>query len=89
MNLLDKAKELAQQAREKAGPSAAKGLDAASTRLDKATHGKYHEQIENVSNKVNSVLDPHKDAPGGHGKSSQGGTGSQESDTEGPGTTKP
>ena len=63
MNFLDKAKEMAQQARsragemaEKAGPSAAKGLDAAKSRLDKATGGKYHDKLENVSNKVEGLL---------------------------------
>ncbi|MDA3650020.1 antitoxin [Saccharopolyspora indica] len=63
MGFLDKAKELANQAKgkaeelaEKAGPSAAKGLDAAKSSLDKATGGKYHDKIENVSGKVEGML---------------------------------
>lgn len=63
MSFLDKAKELAGQAKgkaeelaEKAGPSAAKGLDAAKSSLDKATGGKYHDKIESVSGKVEGVL---------------------------------
>ncbi|MER7013332.1 antitoxin [Saccharopolyspora sp. NPDC000359] len=63
MGFLDKAKELANQAKgkaeelaEKAGPSAAKGLDAAKSSLDKATGGKYHDKIETVSGKVEGVL---------------------------------
>ncbi|MGW1682227.1 antitoxin [Saccharopolyspora sp. NPDC002376] len=63
MGFLDKAKELANQAKgkaeelaEKAGPSAAKGLDAAKSSLDKATGGKYHDKIETVSNKVEGML---------------------------------
>ncbi|AUS78401.1 antitoxin [Actinoalloteichus sp. AHMU CJ021] len=51
---LDKAKELAQQAREKA----AQGVDAAASKVDEMTGGKYTEHIENVSNKVENALDP-------------------------------
>ncbi|GAA0512304.1 hypothetical protein GCM10011581_02610 [Saccharopolyspora subtropica] len=68
MGFLDKAKELAQQARgkaeelaEKAGPSAVKGIDAAKDRLDKATGGKYHDKIETVSHKVEGLIK--KDGP--------------------------
>ncbi|MEU6267394.1 antitoxin [Saccharopolyspora shandongensis] len=63
MSFLDKAKELANQAKgkaeelaEKAGPSAAKGLDAAKSSLDKATGGKYHDKIESVSHKVEGMI---------------------------------
>ncbi len=70
--MMDKARDLAHQAKdraddlaEKAGPRAAKGLDAAKTRLDKATHGKYHDTIENVSGKVERVLKREHHKPGG------------------------
>ncbi|MBB5153676.1 antitoxin [Saccharopolyspora phatthalungensis] len=63
MSFLDRAKELANQAKgkaeelaEKAGPSAAKGLDAAKSSLDKATGGKYHDKIETVSHKVEGMI---------------------------------
>ena len=45
---------------EKAGGMAAKGVDAAASGVDKATGGKYHDKIQNVSSKVEGVLDPHK-----------------------------
>lgn len=73
MNIMDRAKELAQQAIDKAGPSAAKGVDAASSQLDKVTGGKYHDQIENVSNKVTGVLDPNKEKGEGDGTTGSGG----------------
>lgn len=79
MSFLDKAKELAAQAKEKAaelaqGPAgdkarelAAKGVDAAAGGIDKVTGGKYHDKIENVSTKVEGFLD--KDGkPGGDAK---------------------
>ncbi|MEB3366171.1 antitoxin [Saccharopolyspora mangrovi] len=86
MSFLDKAKELAGQAKgkaeelaEKAGPSAAKGLDAAKSSLDKATGGKYHDKIESVSGKVEGVLKrdsgdggPAKDDPGTGGSPDKG-----------------
>lgn len=92
MSFLDKAKELAGQAKgkaeefaEKAGPSAAKGLDAAKSSLDKATGGKYHDRIESVSGKVEGVLkrdssngDSAKDDPG------PGSNGSQDKDPDDP-----
>lgn len=42
---------------EKAGELAAKGVDATASGLDKVTGGRFHDQIENVSNKVEGVLD--------------------------------
>ncbi len=100
MSFLDKAKELAGQAKgkaeelaEKAGPSAAKGLDAAKSSLDKATGGKYHDRIESVSGKVEGVLkrdssngDSTKDDPG----SGPGSNGSQDKGPDDPtGGSKP
>lgn len=84
MSFLNKAKELAGQAKgkaeelaEKAGPSAAKGLDAAKSSLDKATGGKYHDKIESVSGKVEGVLkrDSAKDDPGSQDKGPDDPTG--------------
>ncbi|GGM82071.1 hypothetical protein GCM10012275_60880 [Longimycelium tulufanense] len=77
MGLLDRARELAGRAREKAGPlaekvgplaeraggMAAKGVDVAAQRIDRATGGKYHDRIENVSHKVEGIL--HRDGKGG------------------------
>ncbi|SFS55377.1 antitoxin [Saccharopolyspora flava] len=100
MSFLDKAKELAGQAKgkaeelaEKAGPNAAKGLDAAKSSLDKATGGKYHDQIESVSGKVEGVLKRDSDS-GGSGSGNPGngdsaakddpGTGSNGSQNKGP-----
>jgi hypothetical protein len=92
MGFLDKAKDLANQAKgkaeelaEKAGPSATKGLDAAKSSLDKATHGKYHDKIESVSHKVEGIIK--RDHPDGQppkstedkgpeDKGGSGGTGS-------------
>ncbi|GAA4612323.1 antitoxin [Saccharopolyspora hordei] len=80
MGLLDKAKDLANQAKgkaeelaEKAGPSAVKGLDAAKTSLDKATGGKYHDKIESVSGKVEGLL-KHGKGPGDTGPGGDGQT---------------
>jgi hypothetical protein len=91
MGFLDKAKELADQAKgkagelaEKAGPGASKGLDAAKERIDKATGGKYHDQIESVSNKVGGVL--HKEQDGQTPKD-QGSTGEGTSGSTGPSAT--
>ncbi|MBE9373934.1 antitoxin [Saccharopolyspora sp. HNM0983] len=63
MSFLDKAKDLANQAKGKAeeladkhGPTAAKGVDAAKSQLDKATGGKYHDKIEGVNSKVQDAL---------------------------------
>ena len=79
MGFLDKAKELAQQARtkaedlaEKAGPNAAKGLDAAKSGLDKATGGKYHDKIESVGGKVEGML--HRGQQSQDGSSTDKGT---------------
>ncbi|MGP4021209.1 antitoxin [Saccharopolyspora sp. 5N708] len=91
MSFLEKAKELANQAKgkaehlaERAGPSAVKGLDAAKSSLDKATGGKYHDKIENVSHKVEGIIkrEHHPDgqppkgpeAPGDKGPEDTGGT---------------
>lgn len=63
MSFLDKAKNFAEQAKgkagelaDKAGPHAGKGIDAAKSSLNKATGGKYHDQIENYGNKVEGAL---------------------------------
>ncbi|MEU6130881.1 antitoxin [Saccharopolyspora sp. NPDC047091] len=92
MSFLDKAKDLANQAKdkagelaEKAGPNATKGLDAAKTKLDKATGGKYHDQIENVSSKVEGVLNKQQST----GDSGSTGGGSTSSGSTGPGSTGP
>lgn len=60
----DKAAEVASELLEKAGPLvekagelAAKGVDATATGLDKVTGGRFHDQIENVSSKVEGALD--------------------------------
>ena len=64
MDFADRAKEAKDKAVEKAGPMlekagelAAKGVDATASGLDKVTGGRFHDQIENVSNKVEGVLD--------------------------------
>lgn len=49
--------EKAGPAMEKAGELAAKGVDVTASGLDKVTGGRFHDQIENVSNKVEGVLD--------------------------------
>lgn len=79
MSFFDKAKELAEQARDKAnelanGPAgdkarelAAKGVDAAASGLDKVTGGKYHDKIESVSSNVEGYL-KREDRPGADGK---------------------
>lgn len=57
--LKERAKPLAEKAAplaEKAGHLAAKGASATASKLDRATHGKYHDKIENVSGKVGKVL---------------------------------
>lgn len=56
MGFLDKAKGKVGELAEKAGPGASKGIDAAKQRVDKATGGKYHDQIESVTNKVEGVI---------------------------------
>ncbi|SDX53704.1 MT0933-like antitoxin protein [Saccharopolyspora shandongensis] len=87
MSFLDKAKELANQAKgkagelaEKAGPSAAKGLDAAKSSLDKATGGKYHDKIESVSHKVEGMIkrDDHPDGEPPKGPDEKGPEGGAE-----------
>ncbi|AOS61481.1 Rv0909 family putative TA system antitoxin [Actinoalloteichus hymeniacidonis] len=64
-NFLDKAKELAAQARErggsvaeKVGDAAAKGVGVIADKADEMTGGKYTEKIEDVSEKIEGVLDP-------------------------------
>lgn len=49
--------EKAAPAMEKAGELAAKGVDVTASGLNKVTGGRFHDQIENVSNKVEGVLD--------------------------------
>lgn len=63
MGFMDKAIDYAEQAADRAAPllekasaAAAQGLEAAASSIDKATGGKYHDQIEDVSGKVGSVL---------------------------------
>lgn len=63
MSFMDKAKDLAQQARgkaeeaaEKAGPNATKGLHTAKEQLNKATGGKYQDKIETASGHVEGFL---------------------------------
>jgi hypothetical protein len=60
----EKAGPLAERAAEKAGPlaekagdMASKGVDAAASSIDKATGGKYSDQISGVHEKIGSVLD--------------------------------
>lgn len=60
MDFADRAKEAKNKAAElaeKAGELAAKGVDVTASGLDKVTGGRFHDQIENVSNKVEGVLD--------------------------------
>lgn len=64
MGLMDKAIDYGEQAMDKAAPLlekagvlAAQGLEAAASSIDKATGGKYHDQIEDVSGKVGGMLD--------------------------------
>lgn len=52
--------EKAGDAASKAGEVAAKGVDKAAEGVDKATGGRFHDQIENVSSKVEGVLDKDK-----------------------------
>jgi hypothetical protein len=57
--LSEKAKPLADKAApyaEKAATMAAKGVSTAASRMDKATGGKYHDQIETVSGKLGDAL---------------------------------
>ena len=57
--LAEKAKPLAEKAApyaEKAATLAAKGVSTAASTVDKATGGKYHERIENVSGKLGEAL---------------------------------
>ncbi|MCI2421306.1 antitoxin [Saccharopolyspora sp. K220] len=91
MSFLDKAKELAHQARgkaehlaEKAGPSAVKGLDAAKTSLDKATGGKYHDKIENVSHKVEGMIKREHHPDGQPPKSEEKGPEDKGPEAKGP-----
>lgn len=88
MNFLDKAKELAGQARgkagefvKKAGPSAVKGWDTAKSRLDKATGGKYHDKIENVSSKVGEALKRTRHPHGGGAPNNGSGSAGPRPDT--------
>lgn len=67
--LAEKAKPLAEKAgplAEKAGHLAAKGVSAAASSMDRATHGKYHDKIENVSGKLGKALN--RDGRPGHDK---------------------
>lgn len=64
MGFMDKAIDYGEQAMDKAAPLlekasvlAAQGLDAAASSIDKATGGKYHDQIEDVSGKVGGMLE--------------------------------
>jgi MT0933-like antitoxin protein len=61
--------EKAGDAASKAGEVAAKGVDKAAEGVDKATGGRFHDQIENVSNKVEGVLDKDKNEDPGSPKS--------------------
>lgn len=72
--LAEKAKPFAEKAApyaEKAAGLAAKGVSTAASTVDKATGGKYHDKIENVSGKVAEALNrdghagPKKEGPGG------------------------
>ena len=87
MSFIDKAKEKAGELAHKAGPGAAKGVDSAKAQLDKATGGKYHDRIENVSGKVQDAL---KKAEGWNeksGPSDSGQAGSGQADSGQPGST--
>jgi hypothetical protein len=68
MSFIDKLKGLFGQAKhraadvatdlaDKAAPVAAKGIDAAAAGVDKVTGGRFHEQIEGVTTKVEDALD--------------------------------
>lgn len=85
MSFVDKAKDLANQAKgkaeemaEKHGPQAAKGVDAAKSQLDKATGGKYSDKIEGVSNKVQDALNRDQNNGG------TGSTGNEQGGPDGP-----
>lgn len=57
--LSEKAKPLAEKAApyaEKAATLAAKGVSSAASTVDKATGGKYHDQIESVSGRLGDAL---------------------------------
>jgi hypothetical protein len=67
---LVKAGELSEVAREKApdlfdraADLAVKATDAAASGVDRATGGRYHERIEEVTAKVEASLDRHTDTP--------------------------
>ena len=64
MSFLDKAKKLAEQAAEKAGPlidkaapHAQNAADKAGQQIDKRTGGKYHDKLEAVETKVGELAD--------------------------------
>jgi hypothetical protein len=68
MSIMDKlkglfgsAKDKAGDVAEKTGPVAAKGVDAAAAGVDKMTGGRFHEQIESVTDKVEGALDKGSD----------------------------
>jgi methyl-accepting chemotaxis protein len=68
--LAARAKELAGQAAQAAGPiteqarvRAAQGVDVVAGSLDKATRGKYSQQIHTAATKVEGVLDTKPKAP--------------------------
>ena len=96
MSFIDKAKEKAGELAHKAGPGAAKGVDSAKAQLDKATGGKYHDRIENVSGKVQDALkkaegwneksDESGSSQSGAGSAGSGGTGSSSSGSGGTGS---
>lgn len=85
MSFIDKAKEKAGELAHKAGPGAAKGVDSAKAQLDKATGGKYHDRIENVSGKVQDAL---KKAQGGNGQDSSGDGSTRSSDSSSTGPSQ-
>ena len=61
----EKAKPLAEKAApyaEKAADLAVKGVSSAASTMDKATGGKYHDRIENVSGKVTERAQPRRPA---------------------------
>jgi antitoxin protein of toxin-antitoxin system len=60
--LAEKAKPLAEKAKplaEKVKPLAAKGISVAASSANKVTGGKYHDKIDNMSEKLGNVLGAH------------------------------
>ncbi|MDQ4117610.1 MAG: Rv0909 family putative TA system antitoxin [Actinomycetota bacterium] len=77
-NALDKAGPALEKAKEKAGPAfekakekAGPALDKAAAQVDKATGGKYHDQIDGVKGKAQDALGTH--APPAPGSGTHGG----------------